>query len=184
MIGNHSKAAGWVSHVTVTLAIAAAFLFLLGAQDSTVLRGLETASLDLRFRLRGAKPPEPETVVVLVDDRSLAALGRWPLSRRLFIKAVQSLDQAGARVIAFDLLFAEAEQPVPADLRNAARTAAGGVADPQLRGALAHLAEDDPDTDFANAIRASGRVLLPAAFSFEGPDEEAPVPREDPRSGE
>src|SRR3954471_19279891 len=165
-----------VREAALTLAIAAAFLFLLGAQDSTVLRGLETASLDLRFRLRGVKPPEPETVVVLVDDRSLAALGRWPLSRRLFIKAVQTLEQAGARVIPFYLLFAGAEQPVPADLRSAARTAAGGIADPQLRGALAHLADDNPDADFAAAIRASGRVLLPAAFAFEGPGEEAPLP--------
>src|SRR5436853_3566729 len=101
-----------------------AVLLFLTIQHSDLVRGLETASLDLRFRLRGVKPAEPETVVVLVDDRSLAALGRWPLSRRLFAKAVRILDQAGARVIGFDLLFAEPEQPVPEGLRNAARTAA------------------------------------------------------------
>src|SRR5207248_1667278 len=83
------------------------------------------------------------------DDRSLAALGRWPLSRRLFTKALQWLDQAEARVIGFDLLFAEAEQPIPEDVRGAARTAANGVADPQLRTALARLADDDPDDYFA-----------------------------------
>src|SRR5438309_1908571 len=133
-----------VREAALTLAIAAAFLFLLGAQDSTVLRGLETASLDLRFRLRGVKPAEPETVVVLVDDRSLAALGRWPLSRRLFAKAVRILDEAGARVIGFDLLFAEPERTVPDDVRDTARTAAQGAVDPQLRTALTRLAEDNP----------------------------------------
>ena len=34
-------------------------------------------------------PPGPEVALVLVDDRSLAALGRWPLSRHLFAQAVQ-----------------------------------------------------------------------------------------------
>src|SRR5256885_1440081 len=165
-----------LGEAALAFTIATGLLYFLSAQDSAVLRGLETASLDLRFRLRGAKPPEPETVVVLVDDRSLAALGRWPLSRRLFLKAVQTLDAAGARAIAFDLLFAQPEQPIPTDLRNAARAAASGVADPELRGALAHLAEDNPDADFAEAIRASGRVLLPAAFSFEGPEQDAPAP--------
>jgi adenylate cyclase len=158
----------------LAFAVATGVLYFLNAQNSAVLRGLETASLDLRFRLRGVKPAEPETIVVLVDDRSLAALGRWPLSRRLFAKAVRILDEAGARVIGFDLLFAEPEQPIPQGLRNAARTAAPGVADPQLRTALTRLAEDDPDGDFAKAIRASGKVLLPVAFSFVGPEEELP----------
>src|SRR5713226_9561099 len=89
-------------------------------------RDLETASLDLRFRIRGALPPDPETVVVLVDEDSIKRLGRWPLSRRLYGKAVETLDHAGARVIAFDLLFAEPEQPVPAALREVARAAGTG----------------------------------------------------------
>ena len=56
-------------------------------------RDLETASLDLRFRIRGARPPGPEIAVVLVDEASLSRLGRWPLSRRLYAKAVEILDQ-------------------------------------------------------------------------------------------
>src|SRR3954469_13775679 len=130
-----------VGEAALAFTVATGLLYFLGAQESAVLRGLETASLDLRFRFRGAKPPEPETVVALLDERSLSALGRPPLSRRLFAKAVQVLDNAGARVIGFDLLFAEPEQPVPEDVRGAARAAASGVADPQLRTALARLAE-------------------------------------------
>ncbi len=84
----------------------------LASLNPALLRGLETSSLDLRFRLRGAQADPTHTAVILVDDRSLAALGRWPLSRRLYAKALQLLDQAGARVIAFDLLFAEPEQPL------------------------------------------------------------------------
>lgn len=55
-----------------------AVLLPLTSLDIEPLRVLETASLDLRFRLRGAEAPGDEVVVVLVDDRSLAALGAGP----------------------------------------------------------------------------------------------------------
>jgi len=164
-----------VGEAVLAFAVASTVLYLLGMQDNPVLRGLETASLDLRFRLRGALPAEPDTVVVLVDDRSLAALGRWPLSRRLFAKAIQILDGNGARVIGFDMLFAEPEQPLADDVRSAARVAAGELADPRLRATLGRLADDDPDGDFAKAIRNSGKVLLPLAFAFVGPEREEPT---------
>jgi adenylate cyclase len=112
----------------------------------TLLRGLETSSLDLRFRLRGVLTPRSKIAVVLVDDDSLAQLGRWPLSRRLFTQAVRNLDNDGARVIAFDLLFTEKERSTI----------------------------EDPDWKFANAVKHSGRVLLPVAFSFQGRSRELP----------
>jgi adenylate cyclase len=159
----------------LALLIAVGLLALLTcAADWPVLRGLETASLDLRFRLRGALPAEPQTVIVLVDDKSLAALGRWPLSRRLYAEAVRALNRDGARVIAFDLLFPEPEYSVPSGLRRAAE-AAMTTSDARLRQALAELAGDDPDVDFAAALKAAGNVLLPLAFSFEGEPHDAPA---------
>ncbi len=160
------------------LALALALAVLLGLNafpNWTPLRALETASLDLRFRLRGVKPPGSETAIVLVDDRSLAALGRWPLSRHLYAKAVQRLGEAGARLIVFDLLFLEPERPIAPELEDALRQALAASQDPQLRQTLAHVAADDPDADFAAAIRANGKVLLPLAFSFSGPQEDAPA---------
>ncbi len=138
--------------------------------------GLETGSLDLRFRLRGARPPGSETTIILVDDRSLESLGRWPLSRTLFARALEILRHSGAKVVAFDLLFTEPDEPVPADLRQMARAAAEalpvGATDP-LRAALQRLADSDRDNRFAAAIRACGNVLLPIGFSFAaGPGEE------------
>ncbi|HVB18029.1 MAG TPA: adenylate/guanylate cyclase domain-containing protein [Stellaceae bacterium] len=160
------------------LVVGLGVLLVLGHFENwSVLRGLETASLDLRFRLRGVTTPGPEVAVVLVDDHSLARLGRWPLSRRVFAKAVQLLDRDGARVIAFDLLFTEPELAISRALRSAAKAAAGRLSatqDPGLRQALTQLAADDPDGDFAAALRNSGRVLLPVAFSFQGPEEASP----------
>jgi CHASE2 domain-containing sensor protein len=161
------------------LAVAAALIVLgvLTLADPSLLRGLETSSLDLRFRLRGTMPPGPEIAIVMVDDKSIDALGRWPLSHRLFAHALQTLDRAGARTIVFDLLFAQPEQPLPPDLQAAARTAAASLpadGDATLRGALKALADDDPDGDLARAMQASGNVYLPIAFAFAGKKVAAP----------
>ncbi len=136
---------------------------------SGAIRGAETSSLDLRFRLRGVRPPGSPITLVMVDDRSLDALGRWPLSRHIFADAIRRIDRAGAKLVVFDLLFAEPERPVPDELRAAARAAAALAGDDTLRAALARLASDDPDGDLAAAIHDGGNVLLPVAFSFGGP---------------
>ena len=136
--------------------------------DSPVVRGLETTSLDLRFRLRGVRPPGPEVTIILIDDRSLESLGRWPLSRAVFARALEVLDQAGAKVVAFDLLFTEPDEPLPADLRDTLRAAADaltGDRGDRLRATLRRLDDGDRDRRFAAAIRASGNVLLPIGLS-------------------
>ena len=79
------------------------------------------------------------------------------------------LDHGGAKVVAFDLLFTEPDEPVPADLREASRIAAEaltGEHNQALRAALKRLADSDRDGRFAVAIRASGHVLLPIGLSF------------------
>jgi adenylate cyclase len=161
----------------LALGVATAVILPLAIYDIAPLRILETASLDLRFRVRGREAPGSEVAVVLVDDRSLAALGRWPLSRRLFAQAVRKLDQAGAKVIVFDLLFAEPEQPISSEVQKTARQAAERLTAPEdapLRAELDRLASDNPDEDLATAIKKSGKVLLPLAFSFSGKEEREP----------
>ena len=54
----------------------AVVLAFLAFGDSTVLRGLETASLDLRFRLRGPEPPESAVACRPSWERRRPA--RWP----------------------------------------------------------------------------------------------------------
>lgn len=161
------------------LAAGAALLSLAVGAETPLLRDLETASLDLRFRLRGPVQPGPETALIVVDDKSLAALGRWPFSRRLLARAVHAISDAGARVIVFDLLFSEPEQPISPSTRAAARDAAARLAGSSdgadtLRDALERIAADDPDAEMRAALEASGRVLLPYAFAFGGEPGDAP----------
>jgi len=59
------------------------------------------------------RPPSDRIVIVALDDASHAAFGRsvtgWP--RTVYADAVAALSRAGARVIAFDVLFADAADP-------------------------------------------------------------------------
>ncbi|MGB9645143.1 MAG: CHASE2 domain-containing protein, partial [Stellaceae bacterium] len=157
-LGRRVRSAG----LALVSAAIVVLLFTVSA-DRPLVRGLETASLDLRFRLRGLRPPGPEVSLILVDERSLESLGRWPFSRALFARALEVLDHAGAKVVAFDFLFTEPDEPVPADLRMAARTAAAaldGDHGDRLRAALERLANSDRDSRFAAAMRTSGHVML------------------------
>jgi adenylate cyclase len=58
--------------------------------------------------------PDRRIVIVDIDETSLREAGRWPWSRHRVAELVERLRDAGAVVIAFDVMFAEAERN-PAD---------------------------------------------------------------------
>ena len=83
--------------------------------------------------VRGAAPEaDPRIVVVDIDQKSLAELGRWPWSRRVHAQLVDRLRLAEAKGIAFNILLSE-----PA------------------------LFDPEGDALLARAISRSGRVVLP-----------------------
>jgi len=86
---------------------------------------------DTQLRLWSRPPPE-DVIIVAIDDASLSELGRWPWNRRIHAELVRRLTDAGARVIALDILFSEPDEQ-----------------DPQS------------DLILSNALTESGRVLLP-----------------------
>lgn len=107
------------------------------------LEEFEGKTLDWRFRLRGDRPAPESVVVLAIDDRSLALLGRFPLPRAEIARAVVSLNEAGARTVALDLLLLEREQP-----SDGSGLSPGDLA---LR----------------DALRRQGRAVLAAALLFE-----------------
>jgi len=86
---------------------------------------VDMAAYDL---LQGQATPEvaPDIVLVLVDDRSLAALGRWPWSRATHAQLLDRLRDVTPRGIAFDVMFAEPDGDPAADAALAAAVAARG----------------------------------------------------------
>ncbi len=78
------------------------------------------------------RPASRQIVIVSIDDRSLAELGRWPWSRARHAQLIDALTDAGARAIALDLILAGEDRVNP-----------------------------DGDLMLAQALRRSGRVVLP-----------------------
>lgn len=70
---------------------------------------LENQTLDLFYRLRPVAPPPADLLIVAIDEPSFQELRRpWPWPRRLHADLVNRLKAAGARLIIFDVLFADA----------------------------------------------------------------------------
>lgn len=63
--------------------------------------------LDLTDRLFIREPISNEVVVVGIDDRSIQAIGEWPWSRAYHGRLIQKLEENGAKVIGYDVTFAE-----------------------------------------------------------------------------
>jgi adenylate cyclase len=81
------------------------------ALDDTRLRVFDTF---LRFAPRTYR--DVPVRVVDLDDDSLAQLGQWPWPRTLLADLVRQLADAGAAVIAFDMVFAEPDRTSPANV--------------------------------------------------------------------
>ena len=131
-----------------------------------LLADIELRTLDMRFRLRGPRPPSPAVVIVAIDQKSQDVLGRWPFPRSCFAEAVNSLREAGARVIAFDVNFPQPDQnSALLALREARREYAasvkGAAQNPRFEAQLKSLeAAADNDQRFANALSHFANAIL------------------------
>ena len=117
----------------------------------------------------GVEQPGPETVVVAADEKTVA-LGRWPFSQRYFATAIDRLAD-GAKVIAFDIIFPQAELALSEEVRTRltaiADPAAGFPRDPEPPGGAGC---PDPATAMARSMEAAGNVVL--AFTLDEGDAE------------
>lgn len=123
-----------------------------GCAWSGALARIDNAAIDTRFAVRGGHVPNPDVVLVGVDDQTINALGlRWPFRRSVHAKAIDVLTAAGARVIGYDVAFAEPTTPFD-DSPQAARAA------------------EDDDIALLDAIARSKRVVLAANEFQTAPD--------------
>ena len=114
----------------------------LGLSASGALDGVETASVDQRFQIRGTHDVPDDIVVVGIGDETIQELGlRPPFRRSVHAEAIRNLTAAGAKVIAYDIQFSEPTTPF--DESQAARDAA-----------------EADDLALLDAMAASKRVVL------------------------
>jgi len=71
---------------------------------------LDDAVYDTVVRSSSARQPAGRVAIVDVDDRSLATIGQWPWRRDVMGRLIAALKDAGAAVIAIDVIFAESDR--------------------------------------------------------------------------
>ncbi len=119
-------------------------------------------AFDVYQRLAPRKaPPETPVLIVDIDEHSLKQVGQWPWPRTTLAQLVDKLRQAGAAVVAFDVLFSEPDRTSPQMLMSLLTDRGASEAD--AKRLLASM--QDPDTQFAEAIAAAPVVL---GFSLTG----------------
>ena len=68
---------------------------------------IEAKLFDAHFHLRGARPTDGAITIVAIDEKSLAAVGRWPWSRRVQAQLLEAVGKAGAKAVGFDIILSE-----------------------------------------------------------------------------
>ncbi len=101
------------------------------------------------------KPRQMQTLpvaIIDVDDPSITEIGQWPWPRTRFAEMVDKLMQAGAVVVAFDIVFAEQDRLSPKQI---------ALDNPDLDASVRDTLRTLPDNDavLAEAF-ARGRVVV------------------------
>ncbi|KAA5605816.1 adenylate/guanylate cyclase domain-containing protein [Roseospira marina] len=150
--------------MVAALTLATLVLYVAG-RDTRLPAELELLTLDARLRLRGPEAPSGAVVLVLADDRTLAALGGGTVSRAHLAQAVAALDALGARAIALNLLLEGAAEGVAPGAAEALRAVADrleGIAPHEAAVMRSVLGEDGKTRALAEAITAArAPVVLP-----------------------
>jgi CHASE2 domain-containing sensor protein len=89
---------------------AAAAVLVSYAYESHALGSIEDWTMNKRFAIRGAHTPT-DVVIVAIDDRTLAALGSWPLPRRYHGDVIGAVSTGDPRAVAIDIQFTELSDP-------------------------------------------------------------------------
>jgi CHASE2 domain-containing sensor protein/predicted Ser/Thr protein kinase len=85
---------------------ALAAVIAIAVHQTGVLDGIERASVDARFTLRGHERPPASIAIVALDNASLASLQlQPPIPRRYWARLIEILHGDGARLITFDIAF-------------------------------------------------------------------------------
>ena len=74
------------------------------------LARLDDGTYDAIVRMSGTRPPDAGVAIVDVDESSLESVGQWPWRRDVVGQLIARLRDAGAAVVAIDIVFAEPDR--------------------------------------------------------------------------
>jgi adenylate cyclase len=144
---------------------------------SDLLYTAHQKSIDYRLRVRGPRRVSPQLALLAIDERAVATLGRWPWPRDLLAEGVDKAFGAGAKLLAFDISFAEAGQ-------NPARQVLGrlkldGRANPTIEQAISGVAPElDMDENLGRVFAKYADKIVAGTFYADSITHEWPAETE------
>lgn len=114
--------------IFVSGALPALLVALLAVYRPPAAGRLDNAVYDQTLRWAGTRPPASRVIVVDVDERSLSKYGQWPWRRDVVAQLVTRLRDAGASVVALDVMFPEPDRAAPHTDASLAAALHGGRA--------------------------------------------------------
>ena len=164
----------WLSQVArrfgVPRALAAALLLALAFMriaDPIPLEELRLRTFDFFQVLQPRVAAQRPVVIVDIDEQSLRKFGQWPWPRTRIADLVTRLTNAGALVIAFDVIFPEPDRLSPDVVAEVFRDL-----DEETRRKI--RASSSTDSAFAEALRRSRVVLGETGLPLAVPRTDAP----------
>ena len=153
----------WIHFLLLFVVLIVATLH--SGSDSRWRKGLEYFTFDqLNRHYPRAVPPDHPVVIVDIDEESLVHFGQWPWPRDVVAKMVTNLAAMGAKVTAFDMVFAEPDRTSPQNIIER-------IPDTEEYSSARASIEKLPDNDtvFGDGIAAAGNVVT--AFTAAAPEE-------------
>jgi adenylate cyclase len=157
----------WPRIAVTLIPLVFALLHASGAFPLTVLQRLDDIIYDARLRATMPKSVDERIVIVDIDEKSLAEVGRWPWGRNRLASLVDELfERQKAAIVGFDVVFAEPDES--SGLRRLRQLAQAELKDqPGFTERLNQLqAVLDYDAAFAKALEKRP-VVLGYYFSSE-----------------
>jgi len=148
--------------VAITIGLA----FLAWLAPNIVIR-LDNSALDVQFRLRGERSPGQEVLLVLVDEKSLKEIGRWPWPRDTQARLIDHIHEGEPAVIGLDIIYAEPEES--STVREIKTWLSAEPQKEPLPGNVLGLLEArlqalDTDRQFALSVARAGTTVLAMPF--------------------
>jgi serine/threonine-protein kinase len=144
---------------------------------------IEMKAFDFRASITAPDERNPDIELVVISDKDLDELGRFPWPRNILARGIENLSLAGAKVIALDILFTEPEESAGL---NALKRLKGFYENLELNNQgegekfyeklSETISELDNDAKLLNALEKAGNVVLPVYFDTQtsGRDKEVP----------
>ncbi|MBT2323942.1 CHASE2 domain-containing protein [Variovorax paradoxus] len=146
----------------LSLAVIAVSL-VLALEWSGWLLGPNRSLQDMLMPLQARAADRSDVIIVTIDDKSIAAIGKWPWRRSFHARLIDNIDKDAPAAIGMDLLLVEPAQASPADdaALAAALSRSGKVVLPLMM--QTHNAEPfvvEPIPALRRTARALGHVHL------------------------